>query len=54
MLKVDASDLKFDEGVFSSQKTNRTLTMKEVAAPRSIRRNLPKGMEAGLVRDRRL
>jgi len=48
MLKVEESDLKFDEGVFSTNKTNRTLSMKEIAAASFDLANLPKGMEAGL------
>ena len=48
MLKVDESDLKFDEGVFSTNKTNRTLSIKEIAAPRFDPAKLPKGMEPGL------
>jgi len=48
MLKVDESDLKFDEGVFSTNKTNRTLSVKEIAAASFDLANLPKGMEAGL------
>ena len=31
MLKVDADDVKFEEGIFSSAKTNQTMTIKEVA-----------------------
>ena len=48
MLKVDESDLKFDEGVFSTNKTNWTLSVKEIAAASFDLANLPKGMEAGL------
>ena len=32
LLKVDVADVKFEEGILSSAKTNRTLTIKEVAA----------------------
>lgn len=49
MLKVDAADLKFDEGVFSSNKTNQTLTIKEIAALSLEPKNLPKDMEPGLL-----
>ena len=49
MLKVDESDLKFDEGVFSTSKTNRTLTVKEIAVASLDKANLPKGMEPGLI-----
>jgi carbon-monoxide dehydrogenase large subunit len=48
MLKVDESDLKFDEGVFSTNKTNRTLSVKELAAASLNHANLPDGMEPGL------
>jgi carbon-monoxide dehydrogenase large subunit len=48
MLKVDASDLKFDEGVFSTGKTNRTLSIREIAVAALDRPNLPKDMEPGL------
>jgi len=49
MLKVDESDLKFDEGVFSTNKTNRTLSIKEIAVAAHDPKNLPEGMEAGLI-----
>jgi aerobic carbon-monoxide dehydrogenase large subunit len=48
MLKVDEADLKFDEGVFSTNKTNRTLSVKEIAAASFDTANLPGGMEPGL------
>jgi carbon-monoxide dehydrogenase large subunit len=48
MLKVDESDLKFDEGVFSTTKTNRTLSVKELAAASLDPANLPNGLEPGL------
>jgi carbon-monoxide dehydrogenase large subunit len=48
MLKVEESDLKFDEGVFSTNKTNRTLSVKEIATAAHDVANLPKGMETGL------
>ncbi len=49
MLKVDDADLKFDDGVFSTGKTNRTLTVKELAAAALEPANLPNGMEPGLI-----
>jgi carbon-monoxide dehydrogenase large subunit len=49
MLKVDVSEVKFADGVFSSQKTNQTVTIKEVAKASLDPKNLPTGMEAGLV-----
>ncbi|MFY9684850.1 MAG: xanthine dehydrogenase family protein molybdopterin-binding subunit [Pseudolabrys sp.] len=48
MLKVEEADLKFDEGVFSTNKTNRTLSVKEIAAASVEMANLPSGMEPGL------
>ena len=48
MLKVEEADLKFDEGVFSTNKTNRTLSVKEIAAASFDTANLPVGMEPGL------
>jgi aerobic carbon-monoxide dehydrogenase large subunit len=48
MLKVEEADLKFDEGVFSTNKTNRTLSVKEIAAASFEAANLPSGMEPGL------
>lgn len=47
-LKVDLADIKFTDGVFSSAKSNRTLTMKEVAADAQMPAKLPAGMEPGL------
>ncbi len=49
MLKVEAGDIKFEEGVFSSQKTNQTMTIKEVAKASLDPKNLPDGMEVGLI-----
>lgn len=47
-LKVDAADVKFTEGVFSSPKTNRTMTMKEIASDAHVPARLPPDMEPGL------
>jgi carbon-monoxide dehydrogenase large subunit len=49
MLKVGVSDINFTDGVFSSPKTNQTLTIKEVAKASLDPKNLPAGMEAGLI-----
>jgi carbon-monoxide dehydrogenase large subunit len=49
MLKVDVADIKFADGVFSSQKTNQTLTIKEVAKASLDPKNLPAGAEPGLI-----
>jgi carbon-monoxide dehydrogenase large subunit len=48
MLQVDESDLKFEDGVFSTPKTNRTLSIKEIARDALDPAKLPKGMEPGL------
>jgi carbon-monoxide dehydrogenase large subunit len=48
LLKVDAADLNFADGVFSSPKTNRTLTIKEVAKEALEPTNLPNGVDVGL------
>jgi aerobic carbon-monoxide dehydrogenase large subunit len=49
ILKVDPSDINFHEGLFSSKKTNQTLTIKEVAKASLDPKNLPDGMEPGLI-----
>ncbi len=49
MFNVDVGDIKFADGVFSSQKTNQTLTIKEVAKASLDPKNLPDGMEPGLI-----
>jgi aerobic carbon-monoxide dehydrogenase large subunit len=48
MLKVDDTDLKFDDGVFSTSRTNRTLSVKEIAVASFEPANLPNGLEPGL------
>jgi len=49
MLKLDLADVNFHEGLFSSKKTNQTLTIKEVAKASLDPKNLPDGMEPGLI-----
>jgi carbon-monoxide dehydrogenase large subunit len=49
LLKVDVTDVNFAEGVFSSPKTNRTLTIKEVAKEAMEPNKLPKSMDVGLI-----
>jgi aerobic carbon-monoxide dehydrogenase large subunit len=49
MLKVDVADIKFADGVFSTQKSNQTLTIKEIAKASLDPKNLPTGMEPGLI-----
>jgi carbon-monoxide dehydrogenase large subunit len=48
-LQVDPADVNFAEGIFSNAKTNRTMTMKDVAGAASNPAKLPKDMEVGLV-----
>jgi carbon-monoxide dehydrogenase large subunit len=47
-LKVDVADVNFAEGIFSSAKTNQTMTIKDVAQNAVNPAKLPKNMEAGL------
>jgi carbon-monoxide dehydrogenase large subunit len=49
LLGVDAADIKFAEGIFASPKTNRTLTMQDVARAAANPDKLPQDMEGGLV-----
>jgi carbon-monoxide dehydrogenase large subunit len=49
LLGVDESDVNFADGLFSSPRTNRTLTIKEVAREAANPKRLPAGMEAGLI-----
>ncbi len=49
MLKVDVADIKFNEGVFSTPKSNQTMTIKEIAKASLDPKNLPAGMEPGLI-----
>ena len=49
VLKVDSAELAFTDGVFSSQTTNQTMTIKEVAQLAINSARLPTGMEPGLV-----
>jgi carbon-monoxide dehydrogenase large subunit len=48
-MKLASEDLNFAEGVFSSTKTNQTMTMKEVAIIAPEQSKLPQDMEPGLV-----
>ena len=49
MLEVDLDDVAFEDGVFSSPQSNRSLTIKEVAKAATNPANLPDGMEPGLM-----
>ncbi|MGH6790570.1 MAG: xanthine dehydrogenase family protein molybdopterin-binding subunit [Pseudolabrys sp.] len=48
VLKIDAADVNFADGVFSSPKSNRTMTIKEVAVDSTSPAKLPAAMEPGL------
>jgi carbon-monoxide dehydrogenase large subunit len=48
LLKVPLADVKFADGIFSSPKTNETLTINEVAKAAAIPSKLPQDMEPGL------
>lgn len=47
-LKIDATDVNFADGVFSSPKSNRTMTIKEVAVDSLSPAKIPEDMEPGL------
>ncbi|MEX2034191.1 MAG: xanthine dehydrogenase family protein molybdopterin-binding subunit [Xanthobacteraceae bacterium] len=47
-LKVDLADVNFADGIFSSAKTNQTMTIKEAAQNAIDPKKLPKDMEVGL------
>jgi carbon-monoxide dehydrogenase large subunit len=47
-LNVDVADVNFADGVFSSPKTNRTMTIKEVAIDAANPSKIPAAMEPGL------
>ncbi len=49
LLDLEAADINFADGVFSSPKTNRTLTIKDVAKEAMEPTRLPKGMDVGLI-----
>jgi aerobic carbon-monoxide dehydrogenase large subunit len=49
LLKLDTNEINFADGVFSSPKTNRTLTIKEVAREAMEPTNLPQGIDVGLI-----
>jgi carbon-monoxide dehydrogenase large subunit len=48
-MEVDAGDVDFADGILSSAKTNKTLTIKEVARIASDPTNLPDVIDAGLM-----
>jgi carbon-monoxide dehydrogenase large subunit len=48
-LKVDPSDIRFEDGVFSTPTSNRTLTIREVAKDAANPAKLPNEIEPGLI-----
>jgi carbon-monoxide dehydrogenase large subunit len=48
LLEVDAQEVHFADGMFSSPRTNRTLTLKDIAREAINPARLPTGMEPGL------
>jgi carbon-monoxide dehydrogenase large subunit len=47
-MKVDTADVKYIDGVFSSPKTNKTMTIGEIASDAQLPAKLPPDMEPGL------
>ena len=47
-MKVEVADVKFTDGVFSSPKTNKTMTIKEIASDAQVPGKLPPDLEPGL------
>jgi carbon-monoxide dehydrogenase large subunit len=47
-LKVGEEDIKFEDGLFSSPKTNQTITIQEIARDAANPAKLPKDIEPGL------
>jgi carbon-monoxide dehydrogenase large subunit len=48
VLKIEVEDIKFEDGIFSSPKSNQTMTITDVAKAANDPKKLPKGMEFGL------
>jgi carbon-monoxide dehydrogenase large subunit len=46
--KVDVADIRFDEGIFSSTKSNQTITMKELAQKAVNQKNVPEDMDVNM------
>ena len=49
LLEVDLDEVAFEDGIFSSGASNRSLTIKEIAKAAPLPKNLPEGMEPGLM-----
>jgi carbon-monoxide dehydrogenase large subunit len=47
-MKVEPDDVRFESGVFSSAKSNRSLTIREIAKESLNPKSLPAGLEPGL------
>ena len=47
LLKVAVADVKFEDGLLSSTKTNRTLTIQEVAAAAIDPAKMPRAWSSG-------
>ena len=48
MWSIDAADVKFDEGMFSSTKSNQTITMKELGRKAANPKNVPADLDVNL------
>src|SRR6516225_1415020 len=49
VLGADAAEVEFDDGLFSAPRSNRTLTIGEIAKESLNPQNLPDGMDLGLI-----
>ena len=49
ILDADPSEINFDDGLFSAPRSNRRLTIGEIAGESLNPRNLPEGMDLGLI-----
>jgi len=49
ILGADADEVRFDDGLFSAPRSNRTLTVGEIAKESLNPQNLPEGLDLGLI-----
>ena len=49
ILGADANEVRFDDGLFSAPRSNRTLTVGEIAKESLNPQNLPEGLDLGLI-----
>jgi carbon-monoxide dehydrogenase large subunit len=49
ILGADADEIRFDDGLFSAPRSNRTLTVGEIAKESLNPQNLPEGLDLGLI-----